>query len=79
MHRHVNGTREKRVKEEQEAAAAGHAVVREAHAATVWLLGGGPESQQASSVATDGKITDGPHPETKEVGRAGSTRTPDRC
>jgi hypothetical protein len=43
------------------------AVVREAKDAGVFVFGGGLESQRASVVATDGTITDGPHPETKEV------------
>lgn len=43
------------------------AVVEEARAAGVWVFGGGLESQRASVVATDGTITDGPYPETKEV------------
>jgi hypothetical protein len=43
------------------------AVVLEAQEAGVWVFGGGLESQQASVVATDGMITDGPYPETKEV------------
>ncbi|HEY7102892.1 MAG TPA: YciI family protein [Mycobacteriales bacterium] len=42
-------------------------VVREARAAGVWVFGGGLESQRASIVATDGMVTDGPFPETKEV------------
>ena len=46
---------------------AAHAVVAEAQNAGVWVFGGGLESQQASIVATDGVITDGPFPETKEV------------
>ena len=46
---------------------AAHAVVREAQAAGAWVFGGGLESQQASVVATDGTVTDGPYPETKEV------------
>jgi len=46
---------------------AAHAVVREAKAAGVWVFGAGLESQQAKVVATDGTITDGPYPETKEV------------
>jgi hypothetical protein len=33
----------------------------------VWVFGGGLESQKASVVATDGMVTDGPYPETKEV------------
>jgi len=44
-----------------------HAVVREAKAAGVWIFGGGVLRQQASMVATDGTISDGPVPETKAV------------
>ncbi|MGE5827566.1 MAG: YciI family protein [Micromonosporaceae bacterium] len=44
-----------------------HAVVQEAVNAGVWVFGGGLERQQASVVATDGTVTDGPYPETKEV------------
>jgi hypothetical protein len=43
------------------------AVVHEAQEAGVWVFGGGLQSQQASVVATDGIVTDGPYPETKEV------------
>jgi hypothetical protein len=46
---------------------AAHAVVREAQDAGVWVFGSGLESQRASIVATDGVVTDGPYPETKEV------------
>ncbi|MDH2425502.1 YciI family protein [Sphaerisporangium sp. TRM90804] len=46
---------------------ASHAVVREAVEAGVWVFGGGLERQRASIVATDGTVTDGPYPETKEV------------
>ena len=43
-------------------------VVRdEAKAAGVWIFSGGLESQRASVVATNGMVTDGPYPETKEV------------
>jgi len=42
-------------------------VVQEARAAGVWVFGAGLESQRASIVATDGTVTDGPYPETKEV------------
>jgi len=42
-------------------------VVREARDAGVWVYGAGLESQRASVVATDGTVTDGPYPETKEV------------
>ena len=41
--------------------------VEEAQAAGVWVYGGGLERQRASVVGTDGTITDGPYPETKEV------------
>jgi hypothetical protein len=44
-----------------------HAVVREAVEAGLWVYGGGLERQQASIVGTDGSVTDGPYPETKEV------------
>jgi hypothetical protein len=42
-------------------------VVKEAQAAGVWVYGAGLESQMASIVSTDGIVTDGPFPETKEV------------
>jgi hypothetical protein len=42
-------------------------VVQEARDAGAWVFGGGLESQRASIVATDGTVTDGPYPETKEV------------
>jgi hypothetical protein len=48
-------------------AEAAHKVVREAKTAGVWVFGGGVASQSASVVATDGTVTDGPHPETKAV------------
>jgi hypothetical protein len=48
-------------------AKASHAVVQEALNAGVWVFGGGLKSQRASVVATDGTVTDGPYPETKEV------------
>jgi len=48
-------------------AKAAHDVVREAKDAGVWVFSGGLESQRASVVATDGTVTDGPYPETKEV------------
>jgi hypothetical protein len=44
-------------------AKAAHAVVQEAVNAGVWVFGGGLESRQASVVATDGTVTDGPYPE----------------
>ena len=43
------------------------AVVQEAQDAGVWVYGAGLESQRASVVGTDGIVTDGPYPETKEV------------
>jgi hypothetical protein len=46
---------------------AAHAVVQEAVNAGVWVFGGGLQSQRASVVATDGRVTDGPYPEAKEV------------
>jgi len=46
---------------------AAHAVMRKAQDAGVWIFGGGIHSQRASIVATDGKVTDGPYPETKAV------------
>jgi hypothetical protein len=46
---------------------AAHAVVQEAVTAGVWVYGGGLERQRASIVDTDGTVTDGPYPETKEV------------
>jgi hypothetical protein len=48
-------------------AKAAHAVVQEAVNAGVWVYSGGLERQKASIVATDGMVTDGPYPETKEV------------
>jgi hypothetical protein len=42
-------------------------VVQEAKDAGVWIWGGGLQRQQASIVATDGTVTDGPYPETKAV------------
>ena len=46
---------------------AAHAVIQEAVNAGVFLFGAGLERQRASVVATDGLVTDGPYPETKEV------------
>lgn len=46
---------------------ASHRVVAEAKAAGVWIWGGGLFRQQASIVATDGTISDGPFPEIKAV------------
>ncbi len=46
---------------------AAHSVVLAAQEAGVWVFGGGVASQQASIVATDGIVADGPYPETKAV------------
>ncbi|MGC4747383.1 YciI family protein [Micromonospora sp. DT201] len=46
---------------------ASHAVIQEAVDVGVFVFGAGLESQRASVVATDGMVTDGPYPETKEV------------
>jgi hypothetical protein len=46
---------------------ASHAVVQEAISAGVWVYGAGLLRQRASVVGTDGMVTDGPFPETKEV------------
>lgn len=43
------------------------AVVQEAVNAGVWVYGAGLESPEATVVDTDGTVTDGPYPETKEV------------
>jgi hypothetical protein len=48
-------------------ARAAEEVVREAQEAGVWVYGAGLERQRASIVTTDGVVTDGPFPETKEV------------
>lgn len=48
-------------------AKAANAVAQEAVNAGVWVFGAGLERQRASIVATDGLVTDGPYPETKEV------------
>ncbi|MFJ6121535.1 YciI family protein [Streptomyces sp. NPDC092129] len=50
-----------------EVAEASHEVVRKAQKAGVWVFGGGLQRQQASVVATDGTVSDGPYPETKAV------------
>jgi|SRR6266516_1172874 len=42
---------------------AAHEVVRQAMNAGLWVFGGGLEDQKASVVATDGTVSDGPHPE----------------
>jgi len=46
---------------------ASHAVVRQAREAGIWVFGGGVLRQQASIVAVDGTVSDGPVPETKAV------------
>ncbi|GAA0797050.1 YciI family protein [Spirilliplanes yamanashiensis] len=46
---------------------AAHAVIQDAVDAGVFVFGGGLQRQQASIVGTDGLVTDGPYPETKEV------------
>lgn len=47
-------------------AKAAHEVVEEAQDAGVWVFGGGAKRHEASVVATDGSVTDGPYPESKE-------------
>jgi hypothetical protein len=47
-------------------AKAAMAVVHEAEAAGVWVFGGGVQGHEVSVVATNGMVTDGPYPETKE-------------
>jgi hypothetical protein len=46
---------------------ASRAVVREIKQEGAWIFGGGVLRQQASIVATDGSVADGPFPETKPV------------
>ncbi|MEV2240381.1 YciI family protein [Micromonospora sp. NPDC049891] len=46
---------------------AAHAVLQEAVNAGVFVCGAGLQRQQASIVAPDGLVADGPYPETKEV------------
>ena len=48
-------------------ARAAHAVVQEAMNAGVCVFAGGLEGQRPSIVATDGTVTDGPYPKTKEL------------
>jgi hypothetical protein len=46
---------------------AAHAVAPEAKDAGVWVFGGGlKDHEEASVVSTDGTVTDGPYPESKE-------------
>jgi len=47
---------------------AAHAVVQDALNAGVYVFAGGMEVQRASVVATDGTVSDGPHPQTTELG-----------
>ncbi len=47
-------------------AAAANEVVQAATAAGVWVFGAGLEHQVPSVVDTDGTVTDGPYPESKE-------------
>jgi hypothetical protein len=42
-------------------------VVHQAQRAGVWVYGAGLEIQRATIVGTDGMVTDGPFPETKEI------------
>jgi hypothetical protein len=46
---------------------ASHAVVRDAKAAGVWIFGGGVARQQATLVATDGRVSPGPVPERQRA------------
>lgn len=46
---------------------AAHAVMRDAQAAGVWVTGAGLESQRSTVVGVDGRVVDGPYPETKAV------------
>ena len=48
-------------------AKASYEVVQEALNAGVFVFGAGLEGERASVVATNGTVTDGPYPETKEV------------
>ncbi len=47
-------------------AKAAHEVVQEAKHAGVWVFGGGRKGHEVNVVATDGSVTDGPYPESKE-------------
>ena len=44
---------------------AAHEVVKAAQDAGVWIFGGGLKGHEVSVVATDGGVSDGPHPKTK--------------
>jgi hypothetical protein len=48
-------------------AKAAHAVVQEALDAGVYLFAGGLEFQRPGVVATDGTVTDGPYPQTRDL------------
>jgi hypothetical protein len=48
-------------------AKAAHAVLQDALNADVYLFAGGLEFQSPSIVATDGTVTDGPDPQSKEL------------
>jgi hypothetical protein len=48
-------------------AQASFAVVQEAINAGVFVFGAGRNGERSTVVATDGTVTDGPYPETKEV------------
>ena len=48
-------------------AKAAHAVVQEVLNAGVYLFAGGLEFQRPSVVATDGTVTHGPYPQTKDL------------
>jgi hypothetical protein len=62
-----NGTMDMPEDELPDVAKAAYAVVLEAQSAGAWVFGGGPKQEKASIVATDGTVTDGPYPATKEV------------
>ena len=55
---------------------AAHAVIQEAISAGVLVVTGGLEDQPASIVATDGTVTDGPHPEA--IGGVAVVEVPSR-
>jgi hypothetical protein len=50
----------------RDVAKAAQEVVQKAKDAGVWVFGGGVKGHEASVVATDGMVTDGPYPESKE-------------
>ena len=55
------------VEELPDVAEAAHAVVQEAEDAGVWVFSGGlRDHKEATVVATDGTVTDGPYPESKQ-------------